>query len=511
MAQSSSNHLTESIAPKVDDLWKMLSKTSLVGGLKDGSGVECSEDVDNADLSRHTLELRASSTDFLSSVVSENTLPAYEEARTHASESDTDPECSEVDSDEELEVNISISLMAKGMELCDHRRFTEAEATLQNSLQAIQRIITPAVSVEYIKKAQLKLAVTYLYQEKWDQAEEILLYLTTDTASSDAEVICRLDALYYMAQIRLARHQFDMALESCKDVRSGRKKVLGKQHPSYYQSVVLLVLIYETSNDRSAAAAYAKTVPSECLSDKAGIAVLRFSSEGSALSIDRELAAKKILTVMPYGLNYPNRETDLALRWAAGAGHQDLVQLLLWRGVNPNAPSIDSVTPLMCAATGGHEGVATVLLDKGADINSKANGGDSALARAARNGHESLVRMLLDRGAEIDGNSASGWSTLMGAASEGHDGILRLLIERGAGVNVMNLSNKRTALMYAAREGRNSTVALLLRAGAEVNARDENGDTAMNFADGKADVLQTLREAGGMDKKLLIEHERGSS
>ena len=390
-----------------------------------------------------------------------------------------------------------MSLLAKGVELCNQRKYGEAEATLQNSLQAIQRMDLQVTSVEAIKDAQLKLAIVYLYQEKWNQAEEILLYLSADSAMSDVENICRFDALHYVSQIYLARHMFDLALDSCKEARSGRGKLLTKKHPSYYQSVVLLVLIYETSNDRTAAAMYAETIPADCLSDKGTIAVLRFSSEGSNLSIDDELAAVKTLSEVPYDPTFRNRYTDLGLRWAAGEGYKNVVQLLLWRGVNVDSYSVDMVTSLMCAAQAGHEDVVQLLLDKGADIDKTSRGsGGSALRRAAWEGHESVVSLLLGRGAKIDGSVETGWSTLMGAALNGHDGTLRLLLEKGADVNVMNTSYKRTALMYAAREGQESTVALLLQAGADMTVRDQSGDTALEFARKDTDVTQILKDAG---------------
>ena len=303
----------------------------------------------------------------------------------------------------------------------------------------------PVTSVEAIKEAQLKLAIVYLYQEKWNQAEEILLYLTADSTTSDAEVSCRLDALYYLSQIYLARHIFDLALDSCKEARSGRRKLLTKKHPLYYQSVVLLVLIYETSNDRAAAATYVKTIPADYLADRGTIPVLRFSSEGFNLSIDGELAAIKKLSEIPYGPDFPNRYTDLGLRWATGEGHQDVVQLLLWRGVKVDPYSLETATPLICAAQAGHKDVVQLLLDKGAEINRlTTRGHGSALRRASRNGHDSVVSLLLDRGAEIEGSVEDTWSTLMGAALKGHDKTLRLLLEKGADVNVMDMSTKRT-------------------------------------------------------------------
>ena len=502
VAQSSSNHLTDSIGPKVDDLWKMLRRTTLTERIENGTPLPGFGDPKDMELSRHSKELRVSTMEVLSRTSTGNILLEYEENPKLPPETTFSSEKSDDDSDDELEVEISLGLLAKGVELCNQQKYGEAGATLQNSLQAIQRMNLQVTSVEAIKEAQLKLAIVYLYQEKWSQAEEILLYLSADSTMSNVEKICRLDALYYLSQIHLARHMFDLALDSCKEAISGRRKLLTKTHPSYYQSVVLLVLIYETSNDRTAAAMYAKTIPTDCLSDKRTIAVLRFSSKGFNLSIEGELAAVKKLSEVPYGSDFPSRYTDLGLMWAAGEGYKDVAQLLLWRGVNVDTYSVDKVTPLMCAAGAGHKDVVQLLLDKGADVNRAATRtGDSALRRAAWNGHESVVSLLLGQGAKIEGSVESGWSTLMGAALNGHDGTLELLLEKGADVNVMNRSYKRTALMYAAREGQESTVALLLQAGANVNARDQCGDTALEFAKEDTRIPQILKGAGATGRE----------
>lgn len=494
--------MTENIGPKVDELWRILRKIDLKNNLDDGIETRSPQDSDDANLARHTNDLRASTIDIISRTVTEDTFPPYEKALCVSVERNPTSEEIEDDSDEELEVEISLNLMAKGVELCNKGKFNEAEATLQNSLQAIQRMNVQVTSIESIKEAQLKLAVVYLFQEKWDQAEEILLYLSTDSTKSDTETKLGLDAHYYLAQVYLARHNFDLAIESCKEARSGRRKHLGKQHSAYFQSVVLLILIYETSNDRTAADVYAKTIPAESLSDRSNIAVLRFSSEGSSLSIDGELAALKLLLKNPYGPNFPNNETELALRWAAGEGYKNIVQLLLWRGVKADNFNMDKETPLMRAAGKGSEDVTNLLLDKGANINIKATNGDTALKKAALNGHESVVRLLLDRGAEIDGDVERGWSTVMIAATKGHDLTLRLLIERGATVNVMNTDIRRTALMYAAREGHDTTVAILLEAGAEINARDTCNSTALDFAEENSAVSRVLVDAGGISGDL---------
>ncbi|KAI9764162.1 MAG: hypothetical protein M1840_008644 [Geoglossum simile] len=51
-------------------------------------------------------------------------------------------------------------------------------------------------------------------------------------------------------------------------------------------------------------------------------------------------------------------------------------------------------TPLLRAAEKGHETVARLLLEKGADLNAKTLDGKTALHLAAENGHVMVVRLL---------------------------------------------------------------------------------------------------------------------
>ncbi|MCG2584713.1 ankyrin repeat domain-containing protein [Massilia sp. TS11] len=74
-----------------------------------------------------------------------------------------------------------------------------------------------------------------------------------------------------------------------------------------------------------------------------------------------------------------NRPGWTPLHYAAAAGADDIVSLLLARGAQLEAPAEAGLTPLMMAAREGHESTTLLLLSKGADparVNSE--GKDSA-------------------------------------------------------------------------------------------------------------------------------------
>jgi len=87
------------------------------------------------------------------------------------------------------------------------------------------------------------------------------------------------------------------------------------------------------------------------------------------------------------------------LVWAAGNGHEGVVEILLGRDdVDPDRPDNVGITPLQGAALSGHEGVVKMLLARDSVNPNKANkDGQTALLGAAENGHEGVVKILLGR------------------------------------------------------------------------------------------------------------------
>ena len=91
----------------------------------------------------------------------------------------------------------------------------------------------------------------------------------------------------------------------------------------------------------------------------------------------------------------PRRE--MALRYAAGYGHGDVVRFFLDRGVNVDAHHGDSQTALFYAILGDHVDVVRLLLERGANPNVRTQWGDlvgGAVWHAAHGGNA-------DRSAEI--------------------------------------------------------------------------------------------------------------
>lgn len=142
------------------------------------------------------------------------------------------------------------------------------------------------------------------------------------------------------------------------------------------------------------------------------------------------------------------------LRLAVVRNDAEMVALLVSHGASQNAN--DGFTPLHYAARIGHTRIAELLLNRGANVNAcTLNPGFTPLHLAAANGHAAMVELLLRRGAEVNWRTQTyvlkptslgekvldsvswrfsrGPGTALGLAKkEGHAEVVRILETHGA-------------------------------------------------------------------------------
>ena len=204
-----------------------------------------------------------------------------------------------------------------------------------------------------------------------------------------------------------------------------------------------------------------------------------------------------------------------ALHYAASAGHNDIVELLIERGANVNATdSGKGGTPLDYAYWGDQEEVIETLNAHNAqrehEKGGKGIGQSSLIHDAALDGDIDEVQRQLDAGVDPNLKSSKGATPLFYAVYGGHLEIVELLITCGADVNAVHLNNSvlDQAHIYDDQE----IVELLEVNGAEVAGKvsgkgDGKGKSAFlsitNFGDGYIivefdfGILQTANSING--------------
>ena len=117
------------------------------------------------------------------------------------------------------------------------------------------------------------------------------------------------------------------------------------------------------------------------------------------------------------------------LSWAAPAGQQAVVKLLLERGADPNGRNGDGLTALHLAAEKGYAAVVWELIAAGADANAPGSGIplSTPLHGAIRGGHAEVVTILLDAGARTSGVCGQDGDALQAAISARQWEVVRLL------------------------------------------------------------------------------------
>jgi ankyrin repeat protein len=183
--------------------------------------------------------------------------------------------------------------------------------------------------------------------------------------------------------------------------------------------------------------------------------------------------------------NYPRHRGATALQASLaspvfGRDRNDgfqIFHLLLHRGaaINVTITAPSGSTELVFAVQTGNMKIVQCLLTRGADVNAPPakSYGRTALQAAAEltPANLDMVRLLLEKGADVNGPVATsgGITVLQAAAARGHFQIALLFLEAGADVNASGNNAFRTALEKAAGNGRLDLVHLLLKAGADTH------------------------------------------
>lgn len=167
---------------------------------------------------------------------------------------------------------------------------------------------------------------------------------------------------------------------------------------------------------------------------------------------------------------------------AAKRDDESAVVKLVFRGFDLNTRDADGNHALLLAVREGSMKVTAFLLDQpSVQVEARNPRGESPLMMAALKGHLDVAKRLIGRKADVN---KPGWAPLHYAATHAEPvsiEMVRLLLEHHAYIDAAS-PNKTTPLMMAAQYGLPEVVKLLLEEGADPLLRNEQGLTAIDFA-----------------------------
>ena len=310
-------------------------------------------------------------------------------------------------------------------------------------------------------------------------------------------------------KVKLAHFSIKEYLESKRillgDAKDFRLETAREQN-FLAQSCLTYLIHYSTSDEKSSA-----------IGDLVAFPLLRYAAHSwfyhsgfqESAKVDREIYLLSSETIKLDWLlvHQPDRTwKDLfhipanvgsSVYYASFMGLEQVVEMLIERGTDVNAPGGDYGNALQAASLEGHSNVVLMLIQQGADVNAQGGVYNNALQAASLRGHDKIVKVLLARGAEVNAYGGEYGNALQAASRGGYAKVVKILLEWGADVNSQG-GQYGNALQAASWKGHEMLVEMLLGWGADINAPGGQYGSALQAASwgGYVSVVKMLIERG---------------
>ena len=188
-----------------------------------------------------------------------------------------------------------------------------------------------------------------------------------------------------------------------------------------------------------------------------------------------------------------NIQRHLLLKPALSSGNNEIAQLLLENGVDPNTEDKYGTALKAAAHTGNAKGVQ-LLIDWGVEINSKSESARSAFTAAVSHTQIEIVKIFFKYGMDPNYATPYGITPLMLATQFDYKPELAMiLIKNKADPNTQGLGGN-TALMMATINDSKNVAQILLDNGADPNITNDDGETALTIAknNGHKEIVQLI-------------------
>jgi Ankyrin repeats (many copies) len=165
------------------------------------------------------------------------------------------------DSEDDLETDLAKAALGTGANAFEGQEWDEADSLLQEALRLLQQLPNKQRAFCDVFALQYKLAVCAYHIREPTVAEEALMSLVQQSASSDEQrgYIC--DAAHLLSHLYLRMGQVDRARSQCEKALQARRRLLGKQSDASLESTALMAHIYFLLNNGARAKSYLAMIP----------------------------------------------------------------------------------------------------------------------------------------------------------------------------------------------------------------------------------------------------------
>lgn len=189
----------------------------------------------------------------------------------------------------------------------------------------------------------------------------------------------------------------------------------------------------------------------------------------------------------PIAIDTQDKSGYTALMHATVPGFDDVVEILLRRGANPNIANHHGECPLVVAVKGEDFRIFQLLCKHGADLNAMDVGRCSILMtvadEASRVGDVAMLNYLLDQDVNTEHRDESGRTVLLRTAMTDSSTVMKCLLDSGKVDIHARDRDGATAVALAVKHDRMSMLkSLLQRNGIDVDAVDSRGMTPFLLA-----------------------------
>lgn len=190
-----------------------------------------------------------------------------------------------------------------------------------------------------------------------------------------------------------------------------------------------------------------------------------------------------------YGTRYSKTEIlNYNLMIAASKGYASEIHRLIKRGAEPDASSVEKVTPLMFAVVNSKIEAVNALLSYHVDVNTMTVFSETPLLSAAKNDDLDIAEALIRDSADVNLSDKFGAAPLHYAAIYGYLDMTDLLLYYDA-QTYKKTSDGTTPLMAAVWSGHPDVADLLIQNGANPEERDNMGFTPFLIAAQNGDTI----------------------